>query len=96
MTKNITLAIDEAILEKARVYAAERKTTVNGMVREFLVRLVDEDQRLAETRRKLKHLIDGSTAELGPDYVWNREEIYADRLLSRHEHPDLRGSGEKR
>ena len=95
MTKNITLAIDEAVLEKVRVYAAKRQTTVNGMVREFLNRLADEDQRLAETRRKLKRLIDSSTAELGPDYVWNREELYADRLLSRHEHPDLRSSGEK-
>ena len=34
--KNITLAIDEDVLERARLVAAEQKTTVNAMVREFL------------------------------------------------------------
>jgi hypothetical protein len=95
MAKNITLAIDEAVLEKVRVHAAQRKTTVNAMVRDFLIRTADQDQRLLETRRKLKRLIENSTMELGPDYVWNREEIYADRLLPRHQHPDLRRSGKK-
>ncbi len=94
MPKNITLAIDEAVLEKVRVYAAKRQTTVNAMVREYLVKTADEDQRLLETRRKLKRLIENSTLELGPDYVWNREEIYADRMLPRHQHPDIR-SGKK-
>ena len=36
MAKNITLAIDEELLAKARVLAAIRRTSVNEMVREFL------------------------------------------------------------
>jgi hypothetical protein len=95
MAKNITLAIDEDVLEKVRVYAAKRQTTVNAMVRDFLTGLADEDRRLMETRRKLKALMESSTAEIGPGYVWNREDAYADRLLSRHEHPDLRSGGKK-
>jgi hypothetical protein len=95
MTKNITLSIDEAVLEKVRVYAAQRKTTVNAMVRDFLAKTADEDHRLLETRRKLKRLMENSTMELGPDYVWNREEIYADRMLPRHQRPDLRRSRKK-
>ena len=34
--KNITLAVDEDVLDRVRVIAAERKTTVNGLVREYL------------------------------------------------------------
>ena len=33
--KNITLAIDEEILDKVRIVAAEKRTTVNAMVRNF-------------------------------------------------------------
>jgi hypothetical protein len=40
MTKNITLAIDEAILKEARILAAEERTTVNAMVRDYLNRVV--------------------------------------------------------
>ncbi len=96
MTKNITLAMDEAVLDRVRVIAAERKTTVNGLVRDFLSKLANENERLAETRRKLKELMDNSTGQMGPDYVWNREEIYADRMFPRHKHSDLRGDGEER
>jgi hypothetical protein len=93
--KNITLAVDEDVLDRVRVIAAERKTTVNGLVREYLSNLANEEARLADTRKRLKELIDNSTAELGPDYVWNREEIYADRMFPRHEHRHLRGGRKK-
>ena len=33
--KNVTLALDQAILREARRIAAERSTTVNAMVRDF-------------------------------------------------------------
>lgn len=93
MTKNITLAIDEDVLEKARVIAAKRRTTVNGMVREFLIGVTSEDERLAAARRELIDLAQNSQARLGPDYKWNREELYEDRLFARHKRADLRSGG---
>lgn len=93
--KNLTLAIDEGVLDAVRIYAAKRNTSVNAIVREYLVKLADEDARLADTRRRLKQLMENSTAELGSDYVWNRQELYADRLLPGHEHTDLRGGRKK-
>ena len=95
MTKNITLAIDEAVLEKARVVAAKRKTTVNGMVREFLTEVTSEDEKLAEARRGLLELALNSKAALGADYKWNREELYEDRVFPRHERAGLRDGGAK-
>ena len=93
--KNLTLAVHDDFLDRVRVIAAERKTTVNGLVREYLGKLANEEARLADTRKRLRELMDNSTAELGPDYVWDRGEIYADRMFPRHEHRDLRG-GRKR
>jgi hypothetical protein len=92
--KNITLAIDEGVLDRVRVIAAERKTTVNALVREYLEKIASEQDRRAEARRKLRELMDKSEARLGPDYKWNREELYEDRMFPRHKRSDLRGDGE--
>ncbi|HEX8076508.1 MAG TPA: DUF6364 family protein, partial [Chthoniobacterales bacterium] len=89
------LAIDEPVLDEARIYAAKRNTTVNALVRDYLGQLAREESRMTETRKRLKDLIENSTAELGPDYVWNREEIYADRMFPRHQRRDLRRSRKK-
>ncbi len=96
--KNVTLAIDEALLEQARELAARRQTTLNAFVRGLLADAVQQDSRIAAAKEGLKRLMDQSTGTLGPDFKWNRDEIYAereDRLLSRLEHPDLRSGGKK-
>jgi hypothetical protein len=93
--KNMTLAIDEGVLEKARAYAKRRGTTINALVREHLASVASEDERIEEGRRGLLELMDNSTGRLGPNYKWNREEIYADRMFPRHEHTRVRRSGKK-
>jgi uncharacterized protein (DUF4415 family) len=92
--KNITLAVDEDVLDRVRVIAAERKTTVNALVREYLEKIASEQDRIAEARRRLRELMEKSEARLGPDYKWNREEIYEDRVFPRHKRSDLRRDGE--
>jgi hypothetical protein len=91
--KNITLAVNEDVLDRVRVIAAERKTTVNALVREYLEKIASEEDRRAEARRRLRELMDKSQARLGPDYKWNREELYEDRMFPRHQRSDLRGDG---
>jgi hypothetical protein len=91
---NITLAIDEELLGKARDYADRKGTTVNALVRELLGETIDQDKRREEARRGLLELIDNSTARMGPDYKWNREEIYEERMFPRHKRADIRGFNE--
>ena len=91
---NITLAIDEDLLGKARDYADRNGTTVNALVRELLGETIDQDKRREEARRGLLELMDKSTARLGPDYTWNREEIYEERMFPRHKRADIRGFNE--
>jgi hypothetical protein len=92
--RNITLAVEDEVLEKARVVAAKRNTTVNSLVRDFLSNLASEDDRRAEARKRLLELAQNSTARLGPGYVWNRDDIYEERMFPRHERSDLRDSGQ--
>jgi len=74
--KNITLAIDEDVLDKVRIVAVEKKTTVNALVREFLADLAGRDERLAEARKQLLRLMDTSKGRMAPDFKFDREETH--------------------
>jgi hypothetical protein len=91
--KNITLAIDEQVLDDVRQIAARRRTTVNAIVRDYLARIVAEESRIEEARRGLLDLMENSTGDLGPDWKWSREDSYDRDGLRGHERPDLRGDG---
>jgi antitoxin component of RelBE/YafQ-DinJ toxin-antitoxin module len=74
--KNITLAVDENVLADARRYAAARGTTVNALVRSHLEQLARHEQRVKDAIRELREMSENSEGRLGPDYRWNREELY--------------------
>jgi len=93
--KNITLAINDKVLSQARDYARRHGTTVNALVRDHLAHLVLQEKRIEEAKRGLLELMETSPARLGPDYKWNREEIYEERSFPRHKRPDLRRGGDK-
>ena len=90
MTKNITLAVDEAVLDKVRRIALDRKPTVNGLVREYLTRLADLNGQAANARKEIVRLSKESTWNPGDDWTWNREDIYDRPMLRGHERPGLR------
>lgn len=73
--KNITLAVEDAVLEEVRVYAARQKTSVNGLVRDFLQSIARQEDKTARARRKLAELVEKSTLEVGPR-SWNRDELH--------------------
>lgn len=93
--KNITLAIDEELLAKARALATRQHTSLNAIVRSLLSHEVEQDARIATAKAGLRRLMDESTLDMGAGYRWNRQEIYderEDRLLSRHQRADLRST----
>ena len=95
--KNVTLAIDEALLEKARGLAGRRQTTLNALIRSLLAHEVEQEDRIAWAREGMRRLMAEAPLDLGPEYKWSRDEIYAereDRMLSRLERPPVRGFGE--
>ena len=76
MTKNLTLAIDEDLLDRARVLAAMKRTTVNAMVREFLERAVHAEREADEVTQELLKLSAESEARMG-DWRPSREDTYS-------------------
>lgn len=72
---NLTIAVDDELLKRARVKAIEEGTSVNAVLRERLEEYVDAGER---QRRALDALLDSarkSTAGSG-GRKWKREELY--------------------
>jgi hypothetical protein len=74
--KNITLAVEDEILDKVRVVAAEKKTTVNAMVRAFLADIASRDERREKARRELLELMRTSKARMRPGFKFDRDETH--------------------
>lgn len=65
MNKNLTLSIDADLLDKVRVLAAMKRTSVNALVREHLSFLVTQEQENDEIAQGLLKLSNESAARMG-------------------------------
>lgn len=74
--KNITLAIDDDVLDAARLYAAKNKTTVNALVRLHLEQIARNENRLKQAMAELRAMSETTSARLGPGYRFDREATY--------------------
>ena len=63
--KNITLSVEDELYEESRVLAAQRKTTVTGMVREYLQSLSAAEQRRERARREILKMIGSFDWKIG-------------------------------
>jgi hypothetical protein len=73
--KNVTIALDESLLREARRIAADRATTLNSMIREFLEELAQRESRVVKARRRIVELCRETRAEVGPR-TWSREDLH--------------------
>jgi len=73
--KNITLSVDEQILKTVRRYAAERNSSVNALVREYLATVAEHEDRACQVRKRLRELSQQSQGELGKK-DWQRDDLH--------------------
>ena len=73
--RNVTLAIDEAVLREARRIAAERSTSLNAMIREYLEQITERESKSRQARRRIVELCRDSTAEVG-NATWSRDDLH--------------------
>jgi hypothetical protein len=62
---NVTLVVEEDLLQEARAVAARRRTSVNEMVREFLRGVVSQESRRLEALERIQPLLDRPPVRLG-------------------------------
>ena len=72
---NVTMAIDEEILKKARIHALEQGTSLNAVVREFLEEYAGSQNKYSEATTRLivkSNAVSGSSGGTS----WKRDELY--------------------
>ena len=72
---NITLKIDEELLDKARQLAFRRKTSVNAIVRKRLEEFVSRDLSREAAVKGLEAFFRKSRARVGTK-TWTRDELH--------------------
>ena len=73
--KNITVSLPDEVYRRARIKAAERDTSVSAIVREFLIRLA-EDETDFERRKRLQDEVMASISAFSAGDRLSREEIH--------------------
>jgi hypothetical protein len=76
---NVTLAIDEKLVARARDVARQRRTTLNQLVRDYLERLTTPDDA-PTVAQELERLWAGHEGHSG-GRPWRREDLYDRRVL---------------
>lgn len=71
---NLTLSLDDEILQRAREAALRERTSVNAMVREYLTRYVDAKSRRLDAMDVLDDLAKRSKSR--STKAWSRDELH--------------------
>ena len=58
MKQNVTLSLDRELLSKLRVIAAQRATSVSGMLAEELTAIVERSERYEQSKRVAMSALD--------------------------------------
>lgn len=72
---NVTLSVDSEVLLAARRYAADRNTSVNGLVREFLADIASREDRVKTARKHIMQLSRETQGRIG-DITWSRDSLH--------------------
>jgi hypothetical protein len=87
MKRNVTVQLDEDVIAKVKVLAAQRGTSISGLVAAEINKLSAQDERYERARRaalaQMAEVNDQvSAGDRGPAREgrgWTREELYAER-----------------
>lgn len=76
-TRNITLSMPEELIRRTKILAAQRDTSVSGLVARLLEQLVgdirDFDEVAAQERRLMQ---EGISLRVG-EITWSRDDVHA-------------------
>ena len=76
MKKNITMAIDEHLLKRARKAASAKNKSLNALIRNYLQQLATtEENNKNKAIKELGTLLNSSKAIVG-EKTWRRDELY--------------------
>ena len=75
MKQNITLSIDEQLLRKAKVFAAQRGTSISGLLAQELQHLIEAQEAYEQSEKKAISLLD-QRFSLGGQQIIDRSMLH--------------------
>jgi hypothetical protein len=76
--RNLTIQLDADLIRRAKVIAAERGTSVSGLVTQQITELIEARDRYVRARESALEMMSAATDHGGRR--WTREELYGQRL----------------
>ena len=76
---NLTLSIDDELLRRARIRALQQRTSVNALVRDFLLAYAGPDDELQARAAFVALANSVSDGPRRSERKWTREELYEER-----------------
>jgi len=76
--RNLTIQLDDDLIRRAKVIAAERGTSVSGLVAQQITELIAARDRYVRARESALQMMSEATDRGGRR--WTREELYEERL----------------
>jgi predicted transcriptional regulator len=75
--QNVTLSLSAPLLQKLRVVAAKRNTSMSALMEEAIHKLVDgEDMREMRAERMIERMKNAPGRGVGDKITWTREELH--------------------
>jgi capsular polysaccharide biosynthesis protein len=78
MKRNLTVQLDEDLIRRAKVIAAERGTSVSGLVTAQIIKLIEMRDRYTMARESALEMMSAATDRGGRR--WTRDDLYDERL----------------
>ncbi|MGH3547508.1 MAG: DUF6364 family protein [Pseudonocardiaceae bacterium] len=78
MKRNLTIQLDADLIRRAKVLAAERGTSVSGLVTQQITDLIEARDRYISARESALEMMTASVDRGGRR--WTREELHAERI----------------
>ena len=72
---NLTIAIDDDLLRRARIRALEQETSVNALLRDYLTAFADEKEARIKALEDILEIAASQKAGSG-GRRWTRDELY--------------------
>jgi hypothetical protein len=75
--QNITLSLPKNLLQKAKILAVKRNTSLSGLLSDFIAKITNEEEayQLAKTRHR-RLLKKGFDFELKGRIPWKKEDLH--------------------
>ncbi|MGW1676709.1 DUF6364 family protein [Saccharopolyspora sp. NPDC002376] len=75
-SRNVTVQLDEAVIQRAKIAAARRNTSLSGLLAQQITKIADADERYEQAKRDAFELMDEAARSGEGAPSWTREELY--------------------